>query len=364
MKYLLLTLISFSCAISSFSQNCFIEDTTVVPDLKSGTNYFVPGSPLKCIRVIVHFIQKDDGTGNFNENDDGLTPSNNFSGYDFAKYILNYANNLLDNNQEMRLQPFGLVPVYDPGYRYKLSGVFFWRNTTLYNDYGALNCLQASYGQSTNDTINIFITSLHGNTGGYVRYIGDNAVLLFKPYTNYIASVNNNNNWYNRASAIVINHEVGHCLNLYHTLMTNSGTCKASWDDFCDDTPSIQQMLDINEPSPCCWNDVHCSNNLMDYNADQQSITPDQLEHIHSALNIEKLNFCECNYYTTTLNINSFNNSSGTYVAKNIIVSGSSAVVKTGKTVYLESDGITFNTGFEVQAGGKLNVLVNSDCNQ
>ncbi len=363
MKYLILILIFLGFATKCFSQYCFIEDTTVVPNLKSGTNNFVPGSPLKHLRVIIHFIQKDDGTGNFNENDDGLTPSNDFSGYDFAKYILDYANNLLDNNQAMRLQPFGIVPVYDPGYRYKLSGVFFWKNSTLYDDYGALSNLQTNYGQGTNDAINIFITSLQGNTGGYTRYIGDKAVLLFKPYANYIASIDNNNNWYNRASATIINHEVGHCLNLYHTVMTNSGTCKASWDDFCDDTPSIQQMLDINEPSPCCWNDIHCSNNLMDYNADQQSITPDQLEHVHSALNDEKLNFCECNYYTTTLNINNFNNNSGAFIARNIVISGSTSVIETGRTVYLECDDVTFDSGFEVEIGGKLNVLVNPVCN-
>lgn len=362
MKHLLFTIIILSSTVPCFSQYCFIADTTAV-NLKSGTNNFDPGDPLKHIRVIIHFIQKDDGTGNFNENDDGLTPSNNFSGYDFAEYIIEYANNLLNNNQEMRLQPFGNVPVYDPGYRYKLSAVFFWKNSASYYDYYALSNLQNNYGQSKNSAINIFITSPQGNTGGYARYIGDNAILLFKPYASYIASVDNNNNWYNRASATLINHEIGHCLNLYHTVMTNGGTCKTDWDDFCDDTPTIQQMLDINEPSPCCWNDVHCSNNLMDYNASQQSITPDQLEYVHSALNNEKLNFCECNYYTMSLNLNTFNNNSGAYIAKDIIVSGLTATITTGKTVYLECNDVTFNSGFEVQTGGKLNVHVNPVCN-
>jgi hypothetical protein len=263
----------------------------------------------------------------------------------------------------MRLEPFGDVPIYDPGYRYKLSGVFFWKNTTLYYDFDALSSLQSNYGQSINSAINIFITSPQGNKGGYVYEIGDKSVLLFKPYTNYIASITNNNTWYNRASAIIVNHEVGHCLNLYHTMLTNWGTCSVSSDDFCEDTPSIQQMLDLNEPDPCCWNDVYCSNNLMDYNADMQSITPDQLEHVHSALNNAKLNYQKCNYQTTSLSINTFNSNSGAYIAQNITVSGSTAVVTNGKTVFIECNNVIFDSGFEVQLGGKLNVNLDTSCN-
>jgi hypothetical protein len=358
----ILIILSLTCSLASFSQECYVANPSAV-NLKSGTNNFVPGSSIKYVRVIIHFIQKNDGTGNFNELNDGLSPANNFNGYDFAEYIIDYANELLENNQEMRLEPFGDVPVYDPGYRYKLSGVFFWKNTTLYYDYNALPSLQSNYGQSINSTINIYITSLQGNTGGYANFIGDNCVLLFKPYANYIASVNNNNTWYNRASAIIINHEIGHCLNLYHTVMTNSGTCTASWDDYCDDTPTIQQMLDLNEPNPCCWNDVHCSNNLMDYNADMQSITPDQLELVHSALNNAKLNYRKCNYQTTSLSLNTFNSKSGAYIAQTISVSGSSAVVANGNNVFIECNNVTFNSGFEVQVGGQLNVNLDTSCN-
>lgn len=355
-------IIALLSVLSSFSQECYVEDTTAV-NLKSATSGYTPGSPVKYVRIIIHFIQKDDGTGNFNEENDGMTPANDFSGYDYANYIVNYANYLLVNNQPMRLQPFGEVPVYDPGYRYKLSGVFFWKNSTLYYSFFALNSLFNNYGQSTNSAINIFITSPQGSTGGYARSIGDKTALLFKPYVNYIESVNNNNSWYNRASAIIMNHEIGHCLNLYHTLMTNRGICKNDWDDFCDDTPTIQQMLDLSEPNPCCWNDTHCSNNFMDYNANMQSITPDQLDHIHSALDNEKLNFIKCNYQTTSLNISTFGNNSGAHIAKYITVSGSSAVIPNGKTVYLEGDEVILDSGFEVQAGGKLNILVNPECN-
>ncbi len=360
-KYLMILALisSYPC----FSQYCFIADSTM-GNLKSATVNYEPGGPIKYLRVIIHFIQKNDGTGNFNENDDGMSPSHDFNGYDFAQYIVDYANNLLKNNQPMRLQPFGEVPNYDPGYRYKLSGVFFWRNSTLYDNYNAATTLFNNYGQATNSAINIFITSEQGLTGGYARNVGDKTVLLFNPYAKYIQSVNENNDWFNSFSAKLINHEIGHCLNLFHTVFTsNTGLCCPSCDDLCDDTPSIPQMDSLGLPSPCCWNADTCSNNLMDYNADESSITPDQLNRIHSELNNAKLNFIECNYQISSLNITTFNNNSGAYVAQNITVSGSSATIVSGKTVYLECDGVTFNSGFEVQSGGKLSVLINPECN-
>lgn len=361
MKKITLVLILLS-TLPAFSQYCQVADPSNV-NLKSAAFNYVPGSPLKYIRIIIHFIQKDDGTGNFNETNDGMSPANNFNGYDFASYITNYANSLLEDNHSMNLQPFGNVPVYDPGYRYQLSGVFFWRNSTLYNSYGALNSLQTIYGQSTNSAINIFITSPQGNTGGYARQIGDNAVILFRPYTNYVESVNNNNGWYNRASGIIINHEVGHCLNLFHTMLTNGGICDNKWEDYCNDTPTIQQMLNLSKPDPCCWNDVYCSNNLMDYNAEMQSITPDQLDRIHSSLTNDKLNFTACNYQNNSLTISTFGNNSGEYIAKYITVSGTSSIIPNSKTVYIEGDEITLNSGFEVQLGGKLNIYTNPSCN-
>ena len=101
----------------------------------------------------------------------------------------------------------------------------------------------------------------------------------------------------------------------------------------------------------------------MDYNADMQSITPNQLDIIHSALSNEKQNFTECKYLTTNLNVSTFGNNSGAYIAKYITVSGTSAIIPYGKTIYLKGNEITLNSGSEVQAGGKLNVLSNPACN-
>jgi hypothetical protein len=340
------------------AQFCVIEDASIVQQ-KTATKNYLPDGSIKFLRVFLHFIQQDDGSGNFNKENDGLNPpNNNFNGYDFANYIVEYANGLLQDNQPMRIQPFGNIPVYDPGYRYKLSGVFFWKNSLLYSQYYALNTLQNNYGQSTNSAINIFITSPQGSTGGYVRYYDDNAVLLFTPYLNYQNSVLYNNFWFNRASATILNHEVGHCLNLLHTILTGGGTCCTACDDFCSDTPSIVDLINIGEPSHCCWNGDTCSNNMMDYNADQQSITPEQLNRVHLTLENSKHYFLSGNYAQSNLYINSFINGSGAYIAEKVYISGP-AIINDGEKVYIECKEVTFDSGFEIQLGGSLDVEIN-----
>ena len=218
--------------------------------------------------------------------------------------------------------------------------------------------LQNNYGQSTNSTINIFITSPQGSTGGYVRYYDDNAVLLFTPYLNYQNSVLYNNFWFNRASATILNHEVGHCLNLLHTILTGGGTCCTACDDFCSDTPSIVDLINIGEPSHCCWNGDTCSNNMMDYNADQQSITPEQLNRVHLTLENSKHYFLSGNYAQSNLHINSFINGSGAYIAEKVYISGP-AIINDGEKVYIECKEVTFDSGFEIQLGGSLDVEIN-----
>lgn len=61
-KYIVI--LALLCTLSGFSQYCYIADSSRV-NLKSATLNYVPGSPLKYVRIIIHFIQKDDGTGNY-----------------------------------------------------------------------------------------------------------------------------------------------------------------------------------------------------------------------------------------------------------------------------------------------------------
>jgi hypothetical protein len=79
--------------------------------------------------------------------------------------------------------------------------------------------------------------------------------------------------------ATTLAHEFGHCMGLLHTVARG-----AALNDYCDDTPTYPQ-------NPGCWNGDGCSNNLMDYNADQNALTACQLGRMHLHLQGRKGDF-------------------------------------------------------------------------
>ncbi|MBL7963928.1 MAG: hypothetical protein JNM31_08790 [Flavobacteriales bacterium] len=94
-------------------------------------------------------------------------------------------------------------------------------------------------------------------------------------------------------------HELAHSLTLYHTLLTSNGTTCANVNDFCSDTPSLNDLANIwGMPAPhgCCGSDdPTCSNNLLDYN-NQWALTPEQLGRIHYSLTHDMLPYAVDDY--------------------------------------------------------------------
>lgn len=320
-------------------------------------NTFTPTGNIKNIRVIVHYLLKDDGSGNFNEEDDGLEPANDFSGYEYAEYLIDIMNNHMSNPCEMHLQPFGNIPVYDCEFRYKLVGTFFWRSTTNYN--AGLDALCNAYAKNTDDCLNIFLTHDINGTGGYVRYLGDYAIHSSMHYNHYMNAIENDNMWYNDFTQKLINHEVGHCFNLHHTLMTGGGTCTNNYNDYCDDTPTIQDMLNLGEPDPCCWNASYCSNNLMDYNADKCALTPDQLSRVHEHLNNSKYYMWINHFNISSIDIGNVT-ASNTYIAETIDVSKNiQTTINDSIDIFINSSEVIIHPGFEIKKGGQLFIMTN-----
>lgn len=311
----------------------------------------------KYIRLIIHFLLKDDGTGNFNEVNDGLSPANDFNGYEYAEYIVDYMNSHMSNPCEMHLQPFGPIPVYDCEYRFELVGTYFWRSTANYN--AGLTTLQNAYGKNTNECINIFLIHDETSQGGYVRYLRDIAVWSGTHYQSYIQAVENENPWYNSSTQRLLNHEIGHCFNLHHTLMSGGGTCINDYNDYCDDTPTIQDMLNLGEPDPCCWNALHCSNNLMDYNAQKCALTPDQLARVHEELDNDKYYFRRNHFINSQVDICNINNSN-TYIGEKVTISNNcTSVINNGTAVFINASEVELFPGFEIELGGSLYILIN-----
>jgi len=358
MKKILYIIIIVLSALNISGQSNYgsdVLDTTINP--MKGIYNFTPTGNNKIIRLIFHFMLKDDGTGNFNEINDGLTPANNLNGYDYAEYIVELLNNHMSNPCEMSIHPFGSIPVYDAEYRFELVGTFFWRSTANYTS--GLSTLYNAYAKNTNDCINIFFVHDENSNGGYVRYLGDNAVWSGTHYQNYKTAIQNNNMWYNDFTQKLLNHELGHCFNLHHTLMTGGGICVNNYNDYCDDTPTIQDMLDIGEPNPCCWNDTYCSNNLMDYNASKCALTPDQLGRVHNELDNDKYNSWLTHFNIPLLNICNIS-LSDSYIGEIVkFAETCPAIIENGKVIFVNASEVVFHPGFEVKTGGMLFVKTN-----
>ena len=94
-RLLLLFLIILYSSISKGQTDYFsFSDKTIGSEyvLKSGIDYsaYIPNAttPMKYIRVNFHFMQKTNGIGNFSETSDGITTNSLYTGYYFAKKII------------------------------------------------------------------------------------------------------------------------------------------------------------------------------------------------------------------------------------------------------------------------------------
>ncbi len=89
--------------------------------------------------------------------------------------------------------------------------------------------------------------------------------------------------WSNWANAAGLMHESGHNLSLNHTILTPGGDCCNYCDDYCDNTPTIPEVIALDGINPCAlpaWNNPDHSNNIMEYSG-VDAITPDQLGRVH-----------------------------------------------------------------------------------
>lgn len=148
------------------------------------------------VQVNVHFMLNSDGTGNFNEDDDGgsasalqwniasqwmdpagnapagnplpaLAPDANYNGYKYAEELINVSNDKWSSNPPMALPIGNSTPNPAKGVKFALKGVYFHRDADLrkydpvnwyqYPD-GVLNTAQFdTYGVNKSSELNIFI---------------------------------------------------------------------------------------------------------------------------------------------------------------------------------------------------------------
>ncbi len=373
----ILCLISILIQAQEFELDYIIDPDYNPLKLKSGA---LPSNStqLKYIRVNIHFILKDNGTGNFSETSDGINVANNYNGYMFAEDIIKACNELLSNNVEMRYQPSPPVEAIETNYKYILNGVFFHRSTSDYELSGQVGdacafimraiVLSVNVGQA----INIFFGKEYENSscaalGGYV-------VNQHGHRTNYEAYLNSNKNWWYIAYiASRLNHEIGHNLSLLHTIRHGCGACcdnipvigecaSGFCDDGCDDTPTWQEIYATGIPDPCCWNG--CSNNLMDYSADvtTRALTPCQIDKVHEHIENFKVNYKSCSYISNVREIWSFTENQS-YIAKKIEIPENKFIkVNNNNGLFINTEEFEINGEFEVELGSVLYVNTTLSC--
>ncbi len=289
------------------SSTCGLRPETIIPDphaetVLDTTNHLKTNFTYACgestvnLRVIVHFMLKSDGTGNFNEFNDGRVndpvpsgaPSDyhyQWNGYRYAAELIHAANTIMIPNDTLKQTPFHTCSplsapypaVFPKRVLYTLQDVYFHRNSTSYNEYYtyATSLYKDIYAVKKDSCIQIYLFSNTSGPSGYVFGVpgSDNNMACFLKNHWQGYNVSTGLHWQNTiwsdyvAVHKVFNHEIMHLLGLHHTNNI------LEYRDFCQDTPDCNNKSEYNT----IVNDGLCT-------ICQSILTPDQLYRVHTTL--------------------------------------------------------------------------------
>jgi hypothetical protein len=259
----------------------------------------------KNVRINIHFMLDDAGGSNFQENHDGYG-SPNYNGYMFAEDMVERANELWavqDDGTYGAWQYNSTANRYIPmRVRLLLTGVYFHKNS-YWNSYSEGNSqfpsawtVNTTYGVDTWNTINVYIAG-NPNNGGIACGIGGicgNSNGLAVKLINSWHTYSQYPSWAVEYSADLLNHELGHVFGLYHDFEgTNTPTSLTPYGDRCEDTPIHPNCWSIWDTTPmsCLNNWAVQTNNVMSYSEHIGTLTPCQINRVHTSLSGVQQNY-------------------------------------------------------------------------